>query len=888
MLKLIACLASTSTLKQAGTKEIYDYLATEILERQPLSVQRFLLTSSVLEIMTAAHCDQLLERNDSREMLDYMEQQQLFLVPLAGENPSYRYHQLFREFLLDRLGSERFALLRRCAVLAWGAGELDRAVELLIAGGYTEDSLELIKEASNQALRRGRWQTVRRWLEPIPDASLARDPWLSLFRASLEVYQNRLIEAEQWAGKAVVLFQAVQDKIGLVESRFIQARIQRSRGKHRESLVLMEQAEALLSPEEKKFRLDLVLEKFIILGENGYFDEAEALLSEALVTARQVNDGYLVTHLLEALGNIYFQQGKYSKALQCYKEGVAASPDQILPGYYMQDYVAIIYRDWGDLDRAFEYIQRSVALKEKYGLNEALPTAYLQLAAIYVDRGELRLGEEYYYRAIDLLREEKGDRLFTKLSLAYLSRCLGLQGRWLEARAKAEEALSGEVQPLLLPAVRQAIAAIIFVRTGSIREGRRMLQETVTILERVGVKNYLCYAYAELAWYYLTSGEPAAAREATAKSLKLAAENNFVIHFLTYFDWLHPVLRLALENNLEVTFVQRILARLGERSLNILFDLASHPDRNVRLRTISPLAEIGGDRAQAALRKFKADPDLELRQAVILVTERLNIGVSGAEPGTKGSSLEFQVFGPLRIMLNGVEVTPINWRTSKARDLLAFLLHRGEPVTRETILEELWSDADPEKVANHFHTIIYFLRRILGKAGLPDLVIYNNQCYQLGPVNNPDTDRRLFQTLVAAGLRQKTLSEEACNYLERAVAIYRGDYLKDLDYTWLISTREYLKSLLHDARLRLAHFYLEQRNYHQAISHLYSLVELNPLSEEIYRLLMTAHAALGKQQAVQEQYQSLSALLQKELGLTPSPETRELYYKLIGQSKSKR
>ncbi|MGE5528848.1 MAG: AfsR/SARP family transcriptional regulator [Patescibacteria group bacterium] len=99
----------------------------------------------------------------------------------------------------------------------------------------------------------------------------------------------------------------------------------------------------------------------------------------------------------------------------------------------------------------------------------------------------------------------------------------------------------------------------------------------------------------------------------------------------------------------------------------------------------------------------------------------------------------------------------------------------------------------------------------------------------------------------------------------------------------MIPTREDLGGLYHDARLGLARYYLEKHNYHQALGHLRVLVELNPLSEEIYRLLMTAYAALEQRRAVRELYQALTAVLREELGLAPGLDTRRLYYRLMNE-----
>lgn len=382
----------------SDTGEIYDYLATEVFGRQPDDVRGFLQKTAVLDVMTAEDCDSLLKRDDSRQMLQLLEKQNLFLIPLAGPEKSYRYHQLFREFLLERLGAERRFWQREAGMVARARGDLNVAVEYLRLAGAERDLKDVLKEVVQQAFSQGRWQTVVRWLEAIADEDLAADPWLSLYRAKSEIYRGRLDEAEKWLNGAASLFAGRDDQAGLVESRLYQARVLRCRGRYKESLELLDYVLAKLPAEEAAVRFDLSLEKASSLFYAGRPREAEVVLTGALDAAKRNNNQYAMAHLMEGLGHVYFMQGDYPKALRMYERGAATLPERLVPGYYMQDYIATIYLDWGEWERAIDYAQRNAAIKENLGLTDALPSTYGQLAAIYVNRGEWRLAEEYCNR----------------------------------------------------------------------------------------------------------------------------------------------------------------------------------------------------------------------------------------------------------------------------------------------------------------------------------------------------------------------------------------------------------------------------------------------------------------------------------------------------------
>lgn len=82
---------------------VAEYLVDEVLKRQPTQVQEFLLKTSILERMCAPLCNALLGTDTSQGMLEQLENQNLFLIPLDDEKKWYRYHHLFAELLQHRL-----------------------------------------------------------------------------------------------------------------------------------------------------------------------------------------------------------------------------------------------------------------------------------------------------------------------------------------------------------------------------------------------------------------------------------------------------------------------------------------------------------------------------------------------------------------------------------------------------------------------------------------------------------------------------------------------------------------------------------------------------------------------------------------------------------------
>ena len=82
---------------------IIDYLVDEVFQRQPAHIQSFLLQTSILERLCGALCNAVTERDDSRAILDYLDQANIFIVPLDNRRYWYRYHHLFADLLRQRL-----------------------------------------------------------------------------------------------------------------------------------------------------------------------------------------------------------------------------------------------------------------------------------------------------------------------------------------------------------------------------------------------------------------------------------------------------------------------------------------------------------------------------------------------------------------------------------------------------------------------------------------------------------------------------------------------------------------------------------------------------------------------------------------------------------------
>ncbi len=150
---------------------IVDYLLEDVLSRQNERTRSFMLRTSVVADLTPALCDRLCECSDSLEMLHRLERDHLFLVPIEGEGPSWRYHSMFGGFLRSQLLRQSPADIPvlHGAAARWYL-EQDRpvpAIDHLLAAGDTEPALQLLSHQAEQLLQHGRLRLLARWLDPL-------------------------------------------------------------------------------------------------------------------------------------------------------------------------------------------------------------------------------------------------------------------------------------------------------------------------------------------------------------------------------------------------------------------------------------------------------------------------------------------------------------------------------------------------------------------------------------------------------------------------------------------------------------------------------------------------------------------------------------------------
>ena len=190
-------------------RHVVDYLVEEVVHRQPEDVRDFLIRTSVLTRLSGPLADAVTGRTNGRAMLETLDRDNLFLLPLDDQRRWYRYHHLFADMLQARLLDERpdevLELHRRASAWYEQDGDITAAIEHALAAGDTERAAGLVELTIRPMGKDRREAQLRRWMEALPDEVFAARPVLAngyvgalMSTGEVRGVEPRLQIAERW------------------------------------------------------------------------------------------------------------------------------------------------------------------------------------------------------------------------------------------------------------------------------------------------------------------------------------------------------------------------------------------------------------------------------------------------------------------------------------------------------------------------------------------------------------------------------------------------------------------------------------------------------------------------------------------------------------------
>jgi len=450
----------------AGTHRfIMDFLLEEVLAREPDEVQAFLLQTAILTRLTGTLCDAVTGVAGGQEMLERLEQRNLFIVPLDGERRWYRYHHLFADLLQARLrqsGSDRVAqLYARAAEWCEGADQVAEAVGYALAAHDYERAARLVATAWRQTTDQGEIETVWSWLTALPEDVLRNSAplslasgWVCWLRGQIGAIEPHLADAERVLDEPIVSTGVDEDATGAqphAELAALRAFVARYTNRFEAAVAFADRALHLLPPEGAP-QANVQLRPLIALAQATAYDGAGDLeravdaYAETIRLSRLRASAAGVTGITYRLSGLLRLLGRLQAAEAACRE-------------------------------AFSYIQA-------HGMDRLPAAGILHVATseVLVERNDLEAAEAHLAQALEL--GKWSGRLDAVRNAAYALSRLRLarhDAPGALAAVQEAEATLGEPPSPLAKAELLALKAGIWLRQGVLREAKGCVQEAVQL-----------------------------------------------------------------------------------------------------------------------------------------------------------------------------------------------------------------------------------------------------------------------------------------------------------------------------------------------------------------------------------------------------------------------
>jgi LuxR family transcriptional regulator, maltose regulon positive regulatory protein len=393
-----------------SNRHVLDFLAEEVLERQPRDVSGFLLTTSVLESMSAPLCDALTGRNDGQGMLERLERENLFVVPLDDERRWYRYHHLFADVLRSRLQREQperiRELHRRAAAWYERNGWSSEAVRHALAAQEHDRAADLVEDVARKMWNRGEVMTLLGWLEALPEETKRRRPQLLLQYAAALLWVGRLDDVEPIAreieravgvsgeGRDDDLRPSADETLrrvllgGVAATRSWRAYL---KGDPHGAIALARRALTLLPEKDLELRTFAAFRLAEAYRTADDLEAASAAFAETAELGRAAGHDYLVLSAMSRQAKLQMARGRLRKAdhllRRALRFAVERGGDSLPATGEVHVGIGELLYEWDELETAARRLKEGIRLAERMGQLDTLVDGYVALSRAEMAQG---------------------------------------------------------------------------------------------------------------------------------------------------------------------------------------------------------------------------------------------------------------------------------------------------------------------------------------------------------------------------------------------------------------------------------------------------------------------------------------------------------------------
>jgi LuxR family maltose regulon positive regulatory protein len=601
-----------------GHRYLMDYLAEEVLHRQPESLQTFLLQTSILDRLSSPLCEAVTGQIDGLAILERLERANLFIIPLDDDRQWYRYHHLFADFLRHRLQQTYPGTVARLHHRAseWYEqhGQLLEAIGHALAAPDFERAGGLIEQIAPTMFARQEITTVLKWLEALPEAQVRARPRLSLAYAwvlassgQLDAVEPRLRDVESHFGFSIHSTGSVQvldfgpeteatiqnprpsdgqseiPKGHNVQNREVRGQIAaiRSmvacfRGEVAQAVRLSRQALENLPEDALYLRSTMAVNIALNLlaSNDSTMDVAEAsqVLAEAASVSQASGDTHTALLSLTFLAETEAVRGQLHQAAQTFKQVLdlaghpAAQSGQSLP-VASAAHIGLgdLLYEWNDLDAAAKQLQRGIELSEREEDRGVWAIGYIPLAHLYQAQGAPDTALKMIQQAEQVARKSNIFWLKTRVA-AHRARLWLRQGNVAAAVAWAERCgLRVGADIGYRREGEYATLARIWLAQSKVDQALNLLAWLLDVTEGANLtRSVVEILIIQALAFQSHQGKPTAAIIALERALSLAEPEGYIRTFVDEGAPLAHLLHQAASRSITSTYIRKLLAAFSE------------------------------------------------------------------------------------------------------------------------------------------------------------------------------------------------------------------------------------------------------------------------------------------------------------------------------------
>jgi LuxR family maltose regulon positive regulatory protein len=829
-------------------RDIFDYFAEEVFSDEEEEVQKLLLKVSLLDRIELDACASLYQGLNCARVLPNLVRRNVFIsVASDRRGEEYRLHPLFQNFLRRRLRSDIgrtgvAAEHQRCAAYFMERMSWEQAVRHLLAAEDFDGAAKVIAERGSEWISSGALESLATLADSLPQGAVEAHPRALAHRAEVARLRDEYESAHSLLRRSVSLLHEREDTEGEADALHSLATLARRQGDYALAFSYLDQATAL-SSQNSAVRTKCGNTRGLCLVSMGEWTAAEREFRAALQSAEERNDEHYIRLIAHNLGTPAGMRGDFGEALRWFSRMLRKDPQGApMP----QEAVAhlnmarcYIYR--GDFVSSEQHLDSALERCQLFNLVAARAETFETYGNLYRERGEFERANEYYERA----------------ARAYDEAAISLnRTEWLEERALLSlqigdfAAAQAQIDKLLSARPIEKDERGFF--TASLTRGRIMTARGEYESARHNLLKALEYFHVHGLYYY----EAQASAVIALCDLHLGKEPEMI-------DRLKRAIDLAVRYDYEYWLKRQIVNHpqlfSSEEALELL-----PPDLREQVAS-APKPPLTATPAQV----FETASEIGLHPKVV-------------------TDLTVNMLGPVEIVRDPARPLAADaWPTRRARDILCFIVsRRHRRASKDTIIDTFWGETDFEAVEKNFHPTVSHIRKALN-SNQPlkqNFLLYRDGDYQFNSEFSYCIDTEEFDQLLTEGenARRARQFENCIRAYDRALALYRGEFMQGSYEPWVEEQRTYYREQYLRLMEALAGVAQTATDWPKVMHLAQLIIREDQFREDIHCMIMRAQAGMGNRGAVKEHYEGLKRLLESELGCEPSLETRKLYRELIG------